>query len=65
LQKFNPKEAKIEHNVHEKTVSVEWLQPVQVVQKIKAFSVVQIELSKAADLKIISKLCAPQKANQQ
>lgn len=57
---MDPKEVKIEHNVKEKTVQIEWKQPIQIAQKIKTFSIVKVELSKGADLKIISKLCAPQ-----
>lgn len=57
---MDPREVKIEHYVKEKTVQIEWKQPVQITQKIKTFSVVNVELSKAADLKILSKLCPPQ-----
>jgi hypothetical protein len=59
LQKMDPKEVKIEHNIKEKTVKVEWKQPIQVTQHIKTFSIVKVELSKGADLKIMSRLSAP------
>jgi hypothetical protein len=57
---MDPKEVKIEHNIKEKTVKVEWKQPIQVTQHIKTFSIVKVELSKGADLKIMSRLSAPQ-----
>ncbi|XP_059476875.1 DIS3-like exonuclease 2 isoform X2 [Neocloeon triangulifer] len=63
--KFDAKEAKIEHNVKERTVKINWLQPSQVVQTVKTFSVVRVELSKASDLKIVSKLASPVSADEQ